>query len=421
MKRFWSFLPVLLLISHGCDCGGEADVSFSCPSVQECFVPHYETNNEKNIITGERLENYKKQACRFGKTSCNEETQEIACEDIVYPTKEICDGIDNDCDGQIDEELKVQGYNLQNPCRETETGVCRLSDAVCQVGNWVCIPPDNYGEEVCDGLDNDCDGEVDEDIEQRFVYTGEPDTLNIGECRAGVTYCDNGEEKLHGLVTPILEICGNGDDDDCDGFTDEQENGPTEIDFALLIDFSGSMHSYINSVAYALCQWSADQTFEHSRFAIIGIATNEPDRGIKVITNFTDAGTACNALSNYMLYGGITIAEEYHIDAILGTATPNDWLPVTWSHRTKKMIIFSDEPIQYSTYYNFWDMADVYSTIAASCAEQDYSINAFIQFSWPTDPEWQTLTSLCGGYLEYLSRDHFMMIEKLNYWFGEEC
>jgi predicted metal-binding transcription factor (methanogenesis marker protein 9) len=48
------------LISQACDCGGETDVSFSCPPVQECFVPHYETNNEKNIITGERLENYEK-------------------------------------------------------------------------------------------------------------------------------------------------------------------------------------------------------------------------------------------------------------------------------------------------------------------------------------------------------------------------
>ena len=60
MKLFWSFLLVTLLISHGCDCGGETDVSFSCPPIQECFVPHYETNNEKNLITGERLENYTK-------------------------------------------------------------------------------------------------------------------------------------------------------------------------------------------------------------------------------------------------------------------------------------------------------------------------------------------------------------------------
>ena len=420
MKLFWSFLLVTLLISYGCDCGGE-EVSFSCPPIEDCFVERYETNKESNIITGERLKNYEDKVCSFGKTSCNQETQEIICEDIGYPEIEICDGIDNNCNGEIDEGLRAENYNYQNPCRETELGVCRSSEALCNMGNWICIPPSNYGQEICDGLDNDCDGEVDEDIEQRFVYDGEPQTLNIGECRAGLTYCEDGEERIHGMVTPILEICGNDDDDDCDGFTDEIESGPTEIDFALIIDFSGSMWSYINSVAYALCQWSANQTFEQSRFAIIGLATDEQPHGIKLLTDFTDAGTACNAINDYLLYGGITIADEYHIDAILGTATPNDWLPVTWSHRTKKIVIFSDEPIQYTTMYNFWDMSDVYSTVAASCEEQDYSINAFIQFSWPTDPEWATLTSLCSGYLEYLSRDYFMMIEKLNYWFGEEC
>lgn len=420
MKPFWSFLPVLLLINYGCDCGGE-EVFYACPPIEDCFVERYETNKESNIITGERLKNYEDKVCSFGKTSCDEETREITCEDVKYPEMEICDGVDNNCNGDIDEDLIVDKYNYQNPCRETELGVCKASEAICNMGDWICIPPSNYGQEICDGLDNDCDGEVDEDIEQRFIYDGEPQTLNIGECRAGLTYCEDGEERIHGMVTPILEICGNDDDDDCDGFTDEIEGGPTEIDFALIIDFSGSMWPYINSVAYALCQWSANQTFEQSRFAIVGLATDEQPHGIKVITDFTDAGTACDALSDYMLYGGITIANEYHIDAILGTATPNDWLPVNWSHRTKKMIIFSDEPIQYSTYYNFWDMADVFSAVNASCEEQDYSINAFIQFSWPNDPDWTTLTSICDGYLEYLSQDHLMMVEKLNYWFGEEC
>lgn len=89
--------------------------------------------------------------------------------------------------------------------------------------------------EVCDGVDNDCDENVDEGADgmalSRSCYTGEPATQNRGLCRPGQAQCMGGEYgPCEGEVVPVEEVCGdqdrvcplcNGEDDDCDGAEDE--------------------------------------------------------------------------------------------------------------------------------------------------------------------------------------------------------
>lgn len=94
---------------------------------------------------------------------------------------EICDGLDNDCDGIVDEDLSVSACQTE----------CGQGNLVCVNGEELCFGPEPQ-EEICDHVDNDCDGEVDE-----FQLN------ECGEC---------------GQTPP--EIC-NGIDDDCDGDTDE--------------------------------------------------------------------------------------------------------------------------------------------------------------------------------------------------------
>jgi len=68
-----------------------------------------------------------------------------------------CDGLDNDCDGRIDVLLPVDG----NRCQTGAKGACALSYRVCRDGGEVC-PEVTPTHETWDGIDNDCNGVVDD-------------------------------------------------------------------------------------------------------------------------------------------------------------------------------------------------------------------------------------------------------------------
>ena len=64
---------------------------------------------------------------------------------------ETCDGIDNDCNGQVDD-------NLSRSC----SNACGVGSETCSAGNWGGCDAPQPKAEACDGVDNDCDGQVDE-------------------------------------------------------------------------------------------------------------------------------------------------------------------------------------------------------------------------------------------------------------------
>ena len=138
-----------------------------------------------------------------------------ACGGCGAVPAEACNGVDDDCNGATDDLVA-----LANDC--TATGVCGESTTICKGGKPTCAFPLSWEatETRCDGLDNDCDGQTDEEM-----GIGSQCSKGAGICTgSGQWQCGAGGELVCSAVlrpASPSELCGDGLDNNCDGQTDE--------------------------------------------------------------------------------------------------------------------------------------------------------------------------------------------------------
>ncbi len=127
---------------------------------------------------------------------------------------EACDGVDNDCDGSTDEDFPDLGQECSNG--QCPAGIFICSDDGTHVLCNGMMPSED--DSTCDNMDDDCDGQTDEDAQQR------PCPLTQGVCEGSVQTCKNGQwtECDYGpsYRKDKDEKCDQ-QDEDCDGLTDE--------------------------------------------------------------------------------------------------------------------------------------------------------------------------------------------------------
>ncbi len=148
---------------------------------------------------------------------------------------EICDGEDNDCDGDIDEDAGDKWYLDADGDGHGDADVMVVA----------CDPPDDYvassndcddtdagvyygAEETCNGQDDDCDLEVDEGVTVTFYRDADGDGIGTGDavvqaCEppAGFAPVDGDCDDTDASIFPGAEEVCDGADNDCNGLEDD--------------------------------------------------------------------------------------------------------------------------------------------------------------------------------------------------------
>ncbi|MGM0576379.1 MAG: MopE-related protein [Myxococcota bacterium] len=315
---------------EGWACGedplGRADGSFCVPVTGSCACNAEVDGGQRTCTNSNDL------GTCFGVETCDQETGWGACT-AEEPVAEVCDGVDNDCNGLADD-----GLEGGDTCEiSNEFGTCSGTRTCVGSQGWVCDAREPQAE-TCNGLDDDCDGQVDEDFKAAdgtwtldahcggcFNACADKFPNATGTCggtadlpQCVVESCDEGLVKINDFLCspPVDPSCAPCDTDaDCfggtcttldgqdvcvstcgaegacpDGFACEAV-GPDEVDRCVPVSGSCTCNE-ATAGAKRTC------SVENPVGTCFGVETCDPEQGWMGCTAPTAEGEVCDGQDN---------------------------------------------------------------------------------------------------------------------------
>ncbi len=326
----------------GSFCGGTCQADSDCPGDYKCQDAQGEKGAGKQCVKTVGACTCSPQAIADGaQTTCKISNDAGTCSAVrkcalsglpacgaATPAQETCgNSVDDDCNGQTDENGAKGCTQLWTDADEDSDGKLG-STSQCQ-----CAPSGLYTAttatdcddankaingkvlEVCDGIDNNCDGKTDEGCDDDGDGWCDADMSVVGDpvaCKKGKKDCD---DTVAGTNPGAQETCGNNIDDDCDGLTDAGPNVGGCVPFYADNDSDGF------GSGDPVCQCGAKGIYSATKTG--DCADNDPNVNpgvVEVCGNQKD--DECDGLTDDVNAKGCT---DYYVDLDndgFGTATP---------------------------------------------------------------------------------------------------
>ena len=256
------------------DCNGQTDEDYPNPA-SSCGTGACASTGTKTCVLGQV------------KDSCEEK--------LPAADDQTCDGIDDDCNTETDEDYP-------EPATSCGTGECvTTGKLICTLGvptdNCTPLDPPETPESSCDNLDNDCDGKTDgadSDIGVGECCAGNPGQMGVDPARTCPSgwFCDQSWDTMDGKASEYERKCyyfgeTNGNAGECSPYDCEKDDGFATVNGALLtyswcevfknLTVLGVGADHIN----AACGWSTNGVFtsNHPRSGNGFPGANEFDGG----------------------------------------------------------------------------------------------------------------------------------------------